>query len=188
MEPYSYPNPDPGPYTVLTGAKEADNINKTKLVLAKTPPGTGVIGDYGSRFAISKVDLAPVLKEVKNHGSVFIDPNTTLHSQIQNTCKTLDMRCFQVDLTLPASANLKEKDDFIKKIIQNSKENGIIIASVPAIPAFTNELPEWIDTFGKHNIKLVTIASLQTPELSLDASGSNQGTTNVNEQDSHQPR
>jgi len=173
MEPNAYPNPDPGPYTVLVGAKEEDNVQKTKLILEKIPRGTGLIGDHGSKFTASKVDLEPVLKEIKNHGSLFVDPNTTIRSQIKSTCKALDISCLQVDLTLPITANLSEKDDFIKKVIQNAKENGMVIVNVPAIPAFTNALPEWIETFGKHDVKLVTVAGLQTQEFSLDASRNN---------------
>ena len=31
------------------------------------------------------VDLEPILKEIQNHGSIFIDPYTTLYSQVQQT-------------------------------------------------------------------------------------------------------
>jgi polysaccharide deacetylase 2 family uncharacterized protein YibQ len=187
MEPHAYPNQDPGPYTLLTGAKDGENIRKTKLILDNIPNGIGIIGEYGSQFTLSKVDLEPVLKEIKNRGSVFIDPNTTLHSQVQSTCKALEITCPQVDLTLPISSNSAEEDNFLKKIIQNAKENGIIVISVPAIPAFVQHLPEWLDTIEKNGINVVSITELKSPELSLDISRKHQGSTHANKQDSHQP-
>jgi len=187
MEPDSYPNPDPGPYTVLTGVNATENIKKTKAVLEKTSKGSDIIGDYGSQFTTSPKDLEPVLTEIKNHGSLFIDPNTTIHSQVQNTCKALDMKCPQVDLTLPVAANSTERDEFFKKIIPIAKENGIIIISVPAIPTFVDHLIEWIDTLDTNGINFVTIAGIKAPEHSLDTS-KKQGIIDANRQDSHQPR
>ncbi len=179
LEPYNYPNPDPGPHTLLTGVKAEENIAKTKAILKKIPKGIGIIGEYGSRFTLSQPDLEPVLKEIKKHGSIFIDPYTTLHSQVQQTCKLLDMGCHQVDLKLTASEAVTQSDEFFKKVIQSAKENGIIIVTVPAIPAFTDRLLEWIDTLEKKGINFVTIARLKTPELSADTSVEYQGATNV---------
>ena len=179
MEPYTFPNPDPGPLTLLTGVKADENISKTKAILKKTPNGVGIIGDYGSRFTLSQTDLEPVLKEIKNHGSIFIDPYTTLQSQIQGTCKTLGMTCPQVNLTMTLAESDAQKDDFFKKVIQSAKENGIIIVSVPAIPAFTGYLLEWIAAWEKKGINFVTIAHLKTPEFSTRMNAEHQGTPNA---------
>jgi polysaccharide deacetylase 2 family uncharacterized protein YibQ len=179
MEPYTFPNPDPGPHTLLTGVKAEENILKTKNILKKIPSGIGIIGDYGSRFTLSQTDLEPVLKEIKDHGSVFVDPYTTLHSQVQGICKLLGMGCHQVNLTLTLTENDARRDEFFKKVIQNAKENGIIIVSVPAIPAFTDYLLEWIAVSEKKGINFVTIAQLKTPQLSTEIPAEHQGTENV---------
>lgn len=180
MEPYNYPNPDPGPHTLLTGVKPEENIVKIKAILKKIPKGMGFIGDYGSRFTLSQPDLEPVLKEIKEHGSIFIDSYDTLHSQAQQTCKLLDMTCHQVGLKISPNETAIQRDEFFKKVIQSATENGSIIVTVPAIPAFTDHLLEWIDTLEKKGIKFVTIARLKTPELSADTSVEHQGATNVN--------
>lgn len=188
MEPYHYPNPDPGPYTLLTGVKEEDNIQKINKLFEKIPPGIGAIGEYGSKFATSKSDLEPIFKAIKNMDRLFVDHNPTIHSQIQVICKQIDLPCFQVDQTLPIFPLIHNKDEIIKIIVQNTKENGMIVISVPAIPAYINLLPEWIDTLGKNDIKLITIAGLSKQHVAQEQSGDNQGTTNANQQDAHQPR
>jgi polysaccharide deacetylase 2 family uncharacterized protein YibQ len=188
MEPYHFPNPDPGPLTLLTGAKEEENIEKTREVLKRTPKGTGVMGEYGSRFTASKSDLEPILREIKKQGRNFIDPNSSLHSQTQPLCMALGMPCHKVDLPTPLTASSLETDEFLKKIIQSAKENGIIIVSVPTIPLVINHLLEWVDALEKNGINFVTIADLKTPALSLDNIKEYEGTTDANEQNSHQPR
>ena len=165
MESYEYPNPDPGPYTVLTGVNATENIKKTKTILEKAPKGTVIMGEYGSRFITSQDDLEPVLREIKNHDRVFIDPNRMLNSHVQKTCKALDMTCHQIDMLLPLSADSTQRDEFFKKIIQNARENGTIVVSMPAVPAFLDHLLEWTDILEKNCIKLVTIDNLKTPEL-----------------------
>lgn len=185
LEPYGYPNPDPGPYTLLTGVKAEDNIAKTKAILKKIPKGMGVIGEYGSRFTVSQPDLQSVLKEIKDNGSIFIDPYATLHSQVQQTCKALDMTCHQVDLKITPNETIAQRDEFFKKVIQSAKENGIIIVAVPAIPAFTDHLVEWMGTLEKQGINFVTVAHLKFPELSAGTPVEHQGATNASKQDPH---
>jgi|GEM_PF-2579118 len=179
MEPYAFPNPDPGPYTLLTGVKPEENISKTKAVLKKIPNSVGVIGDYGSRFTLSQIDLEPVLKEIKGHGSIFVDSYTTLHSQVPETCKALGMTCPQVHMTITPEEDTTKQEDFFKRVIQDAKENGIMIISVPAIPAFTDYLLKWIADSEKKGINFTTIANLKPPELSSDISGEHRGMTNV---------
>jgi polysaccharide deacetylase 2 family uncharacterized protein YibQ len=189
LEPNSYPNPDPGPYTLLTGVNPIENIIKIKEVLKTTPKGTGVLGDYGSRFLISESDLEPVLKEIKDHAAIFIDPNTTIHSQVQKTCKKLNMSCHRIDFTLPHNSSLSQRNDFLKIMIQNAKENGIIIISVPAVPAFIEHLLEWEEIFKASGIKLVSVNEIEAFYLSLEALGKKEdGKPNDNGQISHQPR
>ena len=185
MEPYAFPNPDPGPHTLLTGVKAEENIFKTKDILKKVPNGIGIIGDYGSRFTLSQGDLEPILKEIQNHGSTFIDPYTTLYSQVQQTCKVLGMGCHQVNLTLTMAKSDDEIDNFFEKVIHNAKENGTIIVSVAAIPAFTRHLLEWIRSSEKKGINFVTIAQLKAPKLFKETSTAYQGTENVSKQDPH---
>jgi polysaccharide deacetylase 2 family uncharacterized protein YibQ len=161
LEPYDYPNPDPGPLTVLTGSSPEENRRKTKSVLAKAPKSVSVIGEHGSRFTLSEAELEPVLKEIRNYGSAFIDPRTTLYSKVPKICKVLGMNCHQVDLTLPLRANTKDIDDFFKKVIRNAQENGIVIVSIPAIPDFIRLLTNWTDVLEDKGITLVTIDDLK---------------------------
>ncbi|MBX9805823.1 MAG: divergent polysaccharide deacetylase family protein [Alphaproteobacteria bacterium] len=168
MEPYNYPNVDPGPLTLLTGVKAEQNIEKTKAILDHTPKGTGVIGLLGSRFTISKTDLDPVLQEIKRQGRIFIDPNTTPHTQVQETCESLQMPYQQVDLTLPLTTSSDQVDEFLKKIIQNSKENDNILISVPAIPEIVNVLPAWVDTLNENGIELEPMPNFTNTKASSD--------------------
>lgn len=160
LESYDYPHSDPGPLTVLTGAPPEENRRKTKSVLAKAP-GASVIGEYGSRFTVSEAELEPVLKEIRESGAAFIDPRTTLYSKVPKICKVLRMNCHQVDLSLPIRANTKDVDEFFKKVIRNAQENGIVIVSIPAIPDFIRQLPNWMDVLEDKGITLVTIADLK---------------------------
>ena len=199
MEPNTYPNTDPGPYTVLTSVNPIENINKVKRLLENVPKGMAIIGEHGSQFSLSKTDLEPILHEIRNHGSLFIDPSTTMHSQISNTCQSLDMKCLQIDLALPHRPHLQEQNDFLNKILLNVKENGIIIISVPATPVLIDQLPIWIDTLEQNGIRLIKVTEFAPLTLGLlkgdtltgplnppqELTEKQESTTNANGQDPH---
>jgi len=161
MESYDYPRVDSGPHTLLIGVNADENIAKTKAILEKIPENTGVIADHGSRFTLSINDLKPVLMEIHNQNRLFIDPRNTLYSQVPTVCKTLNIPYYAVDLTLSFLANLKQVDEFLKKIIQHAQENGMVIASAPATPLFIHSFLEWKETLDKDGINFARFNDLK---------------------------
>src|SRR5918995_7358946 len=64
MEPFDYPDNDPGPQTLLTTLTSDQNIDRLHWLMARMQGYVGVVSFMGARFTATDAAIAPVLREV----------------------------------------------------------------------------------------------------------------------------
>ena len=64
MEPYDYPDNDPGPQTLLSSLSAEQNVDRLHWLFSRMQGYVGVTNFMGARFTASDSALAPVLREL----------------------------------------------------------------------------------------------------------------------------
>ena len=80
MEPFDYPDNDPGPQTLLTSLAPEQNIDRMHWMMSRFQGYVGVANYMGSRFTASDTAFAPVLREVAQRGLMYLDDGTSPRS------------------------------------------------------------------------------------------------------------
>ena len=80
MEPFDYPDSDPGPHTLLTSISADDNIQRLEWLLGRASGYIGVSNFMGDRFTTSAEHVRPVLGVLKSRGLMFLDAQATRNS------------------------------------------------------------------------------------------------------------
>jgi len=80
MEPYDFPDSDPGPHTLRSGASEDSNIRKLTWSLTRFTGYAGITNLLGSRFLADEDALSPVMTFLQRRGLLFFDQGSTTHS------------------------------------------------------------------------------------------------------------
>lgn len=80
MEPYDFPDSDPGPHTLRSGVSEDSNIKKLSWSLTRFTGYTGVTNLLGSRFLADDEALEPVMTFLSRRGLMFFDSGSTTRS------------------------------------------------------------------------------------------------------------
>lgn len=80
MEPFDYPDSDPGPHTLLTSISADDNIQRLEWLLGRASGYIGVSNFMGDRFTTSADHVRPVLGVLKSRGLMFLDAQATRNS------------------------------------------------------------------------------------------------------------
>lgn len=76
MEPTGYPDNDPGPYTLLSNADQADLAGKMNWLLSRATGYFGVTNYLGDKFATSDAGMNTFLTTLRQRGVAFIDDGT----------------------------------------------------------------------------------------------------------------
>lgn len=77
LEPYRYPELDPGPGALLTSMSPAEIAGRTRRHLASVPGTVGVVTRMGSRFTEDGPRMQALLEAVRGEGRFFVDSRTT---------------------------------------------------------------------------------------------------------------
>ena len=80
MEPFEYPDNDPGPQTLLTSLTTEQNIDRLYWLMSRFQGYVGLVSYMGARFTASEQGLAPVLRDAAKRGLIYVDDGSSSRS------------------------------------------------------------------------------------------------------------
>ncbi len=160
LEPFDYPENDPGPDTLLTGKPPRDNMNKLFAVMGKFGGYAGLINNMGARFTSSGADFGPMMEELGARGLGYVDDgssNRSLASQLSSANKVPFAR---VDLTLDPNPTRSAILGQLAQLEETAQTNGRALGVISALPVSIAALAEWSNNLESRGFALVPASAL----------------------------
>ena len=73
MEPVDFPDNDPGPHTLMAGARPTENVQKLEWVMSRASGYMGLTNYLGSRFLSVDGAYATLATVARGRGLAFVD-------------------------------------------------------------------------------------------------------------------
>lgn len=162
LEPFDYPDNDPGPQTLLTGQPPRANLDKLFWLMARTGGYTAVINHMGARFTSSAADLSPVMEEIGARGLGYVDDGSSNRSVAANLARTNRVPFRRADIEIdgiPARAEILEN---LEALERRATEKGMAVGIASGLPITVQMISEWTDTLEEKGILLVPASALMT--------------------------
>jgi polysaccharide deacetylase 2 family uncharacterized protein YibQ len=164
LEPFDYPESDPGPDTLLTGQAPRDNLQKLFNVMGSFGGYVGLINHMGARFTSSTADFAPIMEELGSRGLGYLDDGSSNRSVAAQLSAANGVEFARADLALdlnPSRAAILKQLDALEA---RATENGTAIAVISALPISVQTLAEWAETANDNGFAIVPVSALmKTP-------------------------
>lgn len=160
LEPFDYPDNDPGPDTLLTGQAPRDNLNKLFHVMSRFGGYVGLLNNMGARFTASGADFGPVMEELGARGLGYLDDgssNRSLAPQLARANRVPFARVDTVVDTNPARAPILAQ---LEALEERAKASGSAIGIVSALPVSIEVLTEWARGLSDKGIEIVPASAL----------------------------
>jgi polysaccharide deacetylase 2 family uncharacterized protein YibQ len=160
LEPFDYPESDPGPDTLLTGQAPRDNLAKLYTVLGKFGGYVGLINHMGARFTASTSDFAPVMEELGARGLGYLDDGSSNRSVASQLATANAVQFGRADMALdmnPARGPILEQ---LQELERRALERGSAIGVISALPVSVTTLREWADGAGERGFVIVPVSAL----------------------------
>jgi polysaccharide deacetylase 2 family uncharacterized protein YibQ len=160
LEPFDYPESDPGPDTLLTGQAPRDNLAKLYTVLGKFGGYVGLINHMGARFTASTSDFSPVMEELGARGLGYLDDGSSNRSMAQQLATANAVQYGRADLALdlnPARGPILEQ---LKALELQATDKGSAIGVISALPVSVATLGEWTKTAADRGFVVVPVSAL----------------------------
>ncbi len=166
MEPFDYPNNDPGPQTLLTSLTPDQNIDRLHWLMSRFSGYVGIVGYMGARFTASEAALSLVLRETAKRGLIYVDDGASARSVASQIAGSQNLPFVKTDIVLDAVPTPVEIDRALARLELDAHEHGSAVGIVNALPATIARIAQWAKGVEAHGFVLVPISMVAVKEKS----------------------
>lgn len=160
LEPFDYPDNDPGPDTLLTGQAPRDNMNKLFTVMGKFGGYAGLINNMGARFTSSGADFGPMMEELGARGLGYVDDGSSNRSLAVQLSSANKVPFARADAMLDASPTRAAILGQLAALEETARSNGSAMGVISALPISISTLAEWANSLESRGMLLVPVSAL----------------------------
>lgn len=159
MEPFDYPDNDPGPQTLLTSLPPEQNIDRLYWHLSRIQGYAGVANFMGARFVATDIAMQAIIRETAKRGLGYLDDGSTPRSVASSLAAGQAMPFAKADFTIDAVPTSAEIDRTLIKLETLAKERGLAVGVASALPISIERIAAWIKTLDSRGIMLVPLTT-----------------------------
>jgi hypothetical protein len=160
MEPFDYPDNDPGPQTLLTTLGMDQNLDRLYWQMSRFQGYVGIANYMGARFTSTEAALAPVLKETARRGLILIDDGASPRSVAGQIAGANNLPFARADVTLDAVPTPANIDRALARLETIARERGSAVGFASAVPAAIERIAQWAKAAEGRGFVLVPITAV----------------------------
>lgn len=159
MEPFDYPENDPGPHTLRVGASDADNLDKLQWVMSRIQGYVGVVNFMGAKFTAQETALKPMLKEIADRGLLLLDDGSSNRSRMVESAAALKAPAGRADSVIDGVLRGEAIDRELTRLEQIARDKGVAIGAASALPITIDRIARWAKGLEAKGIVLVPVSN-----------------------------
>jgi polysaccharide deacetylase 2 family uncharacterized protein YibQ len=160
MEPFDYPDNDPGPQTLLTTLDAEQNLDRLYWHLSRFQGYAGIANFMGARFVVADAVMQPIVREAAKRGLGYLDDGSAPRSVASSMAAGLSMPFAKADLGIDAVPTAVEIDRALVRLEGLAKERGLAVGVASALPISIERIGAWIRTLESHGVMLVPLTTV----------------------------
>jgi polysaccharide deacetylase 2 family uncharacterized protein YibQ len=163
MEPYDFPDSDPGQYTLRAGVGEDSNTKRLVWALTRFTGYTGATNLLGGRFLSDAAALEPVLSYLTRRGLLFYDNGSAMHSVAPDVAARLGTTFAQATDTIDSIQSAMEIDRRLSDLESAARAKGSASGSGFLYPLTIDRVNIWAKGLSGRGFVLVPVSAIVSP-------------------------
>jgi len=157
MEPFDYPDNDPGPQTLLTSLTSEQNVDRLHWLMSRFQGYVGLMSYMGARFTASEQGLAPVLRDTAQRGLIYVDDGSSSRSIAGQLAGAHNLPFAKTDIVLDTVPTPVEIDRALARLEMKARDSGVAVGFATAQPGTIARIADWAKKVEARGIFLVPI-------------------------------
>jgi len=158
MEPFDYPDNDPGPQTLLTSLAFEQNVDRLYWMMSRFQGYVGISNYMGARFTSNEASFLPILKEVAKRGLIYFDDGASSRSLAAQISGATRLTFSKSDVAVDAVPTPTEIGKALSRLENVARSNGIAVGTLSALPISIDRVAQWAKTVESRGFILVPIS------------------------------
>ncbi len=159
MEPYDFPDNDPGPQTLLTTLSGEQNMDRLYWHLSRLQGYAGIANFMGARFIATDAAMQPIVREAAKRGLGLFDDGATPRSVAPQLAAAQSMPFGKGDISIDAVPTAAEIDRALAKLESIARDRGVAVGTASALPISIERIAAWTRSLESHGIMLVPLTT-----------------------------
>src|SRR6202167_5258597 len=160
MEPFQYPDNDPGPQTLLTSLTPPQNIDRLYALMSRFQGYVGVANTMGARFTASEPSFGPILRETAKRGLIFVDDGANPRSLAGRIAGANNLPFARADVILDSVPTPGEIDRALSRLEMAARERSVAVGFSSALPVSIDHIAKWAKEAESRGLLLVPISAV----------------------------
>jgi polysaccharide deacetylase 2 family uncharacterized protein YibQ len=160
MEPFDYPDNDPGPQTLLTSLDASQNVDRLQWLMSRFQGYVGLVNFMGGRFTASEQSFAVVLREAATRGLLYLDDGSSRRSMANQIAGANNLAFAKADLVIDQVPTPSEVDRALGRLETAARARGVAIGVAGPLPVSIDRIAQWIKAAESRGIQLVPITAV----------------------------
>jgi hypothetical protein len=160
MEPFEYPDNDPGPQTLLTSLTPQQNIDRLYWLMSRFQGYVGLSNTMGARFTSAETSFSPILHEAAKRGLIFVDDGSNPRSIAGRIAGANNLPFTQADVVLDSVPTATEIDRALGRLEMAARERGVAVGIASALPASIDHIAKWAKAAESRGLLVVPITAV----------------------------
>lgn len=159
MEPFDYPDNDPGPQTLLTTLSPEQNLDRMYWHLSRFQGYAGIANFMGGRFVVADAVMQPIIREAAKRGLGYFDDGSSPRSVAASVAASQAMPFAKADVSIDTVPTAVEVDRALASLETMAKDHGTAIGVASGLPVSIERIGAWSKTLESHGIMLVPLTT-----------------------------
>ncbi len=160
MEPFDYPENDPGPYTLLADAQLEENQQRLDWLMSRATGYFGVINYLGGKFMSTEAALAPIFQLLKQRGVAFVGDGQTTRSTFATAQARTSVRGGVADRLVDERPSAEAIDQQLLALEALALQQGHAMGVGFAYPITVDQIARWADGLGLKGYSLAPASAV----------------------------
>ena len=159
MEPFDYPDNDPGPQTLLTTLSAEQNADRLAWHMSRFQGYVGIANFMGARFVATDAAMQPLVKEAARRGLAWLDDGTAPRSVAGVIAEGQAMPFARADVSIDTVPTPAEIDRALARLETLAKERGTAVGVASALPISIERIGSWAKQLEARGLTLVPLTT-----------------------------
>ncbi|MER9073117.1 divergent polysaccharide deacetylase family protein [Mesorhizobium sp. M0904] len=160
LEPFDYPNVNPGRNTLTVAATPDENLKNLRWALSRTTNYTGVMNYMGARFSADATAMGPLMAELGKRGLAYVDDGSSARSLAPELALKDGVPFVGGDTAIDA---VQDRGAILKKLDgleATARAKGFAVGVGSAFDLTVDTVSSWVTEAKKRGIEIVPISAV----------------------------
>jgi len=160
MEPFDFPDNDPGPQALLTSLGAEQNVDRLYWLMSRFQGYVGITNYMGARFTATESAFSPVLREAAKRGLIYVDDGSSPRSLASQIAGANNLAFAKAEVVLDAVSTPAEIDRALARLEAAARDHSVAVGVANVSAVAIDRVSKWIKAAESRGLVLVPISAV----------------------------